>query len=34
MLMASPSGQPLYEQLGYRIIGRTVYFAPPVARGD
>ncbi len=30
VLMASSSGQPLYEQLGYRSIGRTVYLAPPI----
>lgn len=29
MLMASPSGQPLYEQLGYRIVGTTSYMGPP-----
>ncbi|HML21708.1 MAG TPA: GNAT family N-acetyltransferase [Aggregatilinea sp.] len=29
MLMASPSGQPLYERLGYHIIGTTSYMGPP-----
>jgi hypothetical protein len=29
MLMASPAGQPLYEALGYRLIGTTVYLGPP-----
>lgn len=29
MLMASPSGQPLYERLGYREIGLTYYVGPP-----
>ncbi|MBN1681224.1 MAG: GNAT family N-acetyltransferase [Anaerolineae bacterium] len=29
MLMASPSGQPLYEQLGYRTVGTTYYMRPP-----
>lgn len=29
MLMASPAGLPLYEQLGYRQIGLTYYMGPP-----
>jgi GNAT superfamily N-acetyltransferase len=29
MLMASPSGQPIYERLGYRHIGTTMYMRPP-----
>ncbi len=29
MLMASPSGQPIYEKLGYRQIGVTMYMRPP-----
>jgi GNAT superfamily N-acetyltransferase len=29
MLMASPSGQPLYERLGYRHAGTTTYMRPP-----
>jgi ribosomal protein S18 acetylase RimI-like enzyme len=29
MLMASPSGQPLYERLGYRHAGTTLYMRPP-----
>ncbi|WP_119067306.1 GNAT family N-acetyltransferase [Aggregatilinea lenta] len=28
-LMASPSGQPLYEHLGYHTIGTTSYMGPP-----
>jgi predicted GNAT family acetyltransferase len=32
VLMASSSGLPLYEQLGYRTIGRTTFLAPPLAR--
>lgn len=33
MLMASPEGQYLYRQLGYRQIGTTIYMGPPyVAR--
>jgi GNAT superfamily N-acetyltransferase len=28
-LMASPSGQPIYERLGYRQIGITAYLRPP-----
>jgi GNAT superfamily N-acetyltransferase len=28
-LMASPEGQPLYQQLGYREIGNVNYMAPP-----
>jgi len=32
VLMASSSGQPLYAKLGYRVIGQTIYFAPPVGR--
>jgi ribosomal protein S18 acetylase RimI-like enzyme len=31
ILLASPSGQPLYERLGYRTIGTTMYMAPPVS---
>lgn len=30
MLMASSSGQPIYERLGYRVIGRTLYMRPPL----
>ena len=30
ILLASSSGQPLYERLGYRQIGTTMYMAPPV----
>ncbi len=29
MLMASPAGLPLYEELGYRQIGLTYYMGPP-----
>jgi GNAT superfamily N-acetyltransferase len=29
MLMASPSGQPIYERLGYQHIGTTLYMRPP-----
>ena len=29
MLMASPAGQPLYHQLGYRTIGTAYYMRPP-----
>jgi GNAT superfamily N-acetyltransferase len=29
MLMASPSGQPLYRRLGYRHVGTTMYMRPP-----
>jgi len=28
-LMASPSGKPLYDRLGYRQIGLTAYMGPP-----
>jgi len=31
ILLASPSGQPLYERLGYRTLGTTVYMAPPAS---
>lgn len=33
MLMASSAGKPLYEQLGYRQIGTTIYFGPPYRLG-
>jgi predicted GNAT family acetyltransferase len=29
ILMASPSGEPLYLKLGYRPIGRICYMGPP-----
>jgi len=32
VLMASPSGQPLYERLGYQSIGTMAYWAPPASR--
>jgi hypothetical protein len=28
--MASPEGQPLYQQLGYREIGNVNYMGPPL----
>jgi predicted N-acetyltransferase YhbS len=30
VLMASPEGQPLYQQLGYREIGNVNYMGPPL----
>lgn len=29
MLMASNAGLPLYERLGYRSLGTTIYYGPP-----
>jgi GNAT superfamily N-acetyltransferase len=34
MLLASPMGRPLYEQLGYRPIGMVYYMGPTLSHGS